>query len=528
MKKLLIRLPNWVGDTIMALPALEGLCASASELVFSGTPAPLELTSHLLPEAPRFEINTSAGGSFLAERDFSRSHDVREALLLTPSFSSALRVWAMGIPQRYGWPEQHRSLFLNNWVKRGLRGDSHLITEFETLACSVGATWFPASPYLPPDSAVSSQAEAFYRRSFSSSDQPVVALCPGANYGLAKQWPLASYARLRLLLEKRGINGLIIGAANERELGEEILRGSHSGWFNATGIGSLKFSIELLRRASLSVCNDTGTMHLTYATGAPLLALFGSTNPDWTGPPQSRAQVMQRPVECAPCYRKSCPLAETAPCLAALTPDDVNHGVLNQLSSNPTKPHPALFIDRDGTLIDLIPYLSSAEQVKLIEGVGPAIRKARDAGYRIIVITNQSGVARGMFSERDVKAVHSKIIRLLADFGAVIDRFVYCPHHPAEGDRIRCGCRKPAPGMLYQAAAEDRIELQSSFMIGDSIPDLQAGINAGCHPILVKTGYGEKLLGENMTELPAGTSIVANLPSAIGQIISGVINQSRS
>lgn len=153
----------------------------------------------------------------------------------------------------------------------------------------------------------------------------------------------------------------------------------------------------------------------------------------------------------------------------------------------------AIFLDRDGTVNEERHYLFDPELVALTEGIGPAIQSANLAGFLVVVVTNQSGVARGFYSLDDVAAVHRRIAELLALAGARVDRFYCCPHHPAEGIGeylLDCDCRKPKPGMLLQAARELGIQLQESFLIGDYRTDLEAGAAAGCRTILVRTGHG--------------------------------------
>lgn len=153
----------------------------------------------------------------------------------------------------------------------------------------------------------------------------------------------------------------------------------------------------------------------------------------------------------------------------------------------------ALFLDRDGTINVEAEYLSDPDRVELIPGSAEAIREANEAGIRVIVITNQSGVARGLHSEADVLAVHRRLEELLAAHRARLDALYYCPHHPDVGSppyRKVCNCRKPKTGMLEQAAKSHGIDLASSFVVGDKCSDIEAGRNARCGTVLVLTGYG--------------------------------------
>jgi D-glycero-D-manno-heptose 1,7-bisphosphate phosphatase len=156
-------------------------------------------------------------------------------------------------------------------------------------------------------------------------------------------------------------------------------------------------------------------------------------------------------------------------------------------------PRPALFLDRDGTLIEEVNYLASPDQVRLIPGAAEAVRRVNAAGVPVVVVTNQAGVARGYFPEERVAEVHAHLSRVLAAEGARVDAYYYCPHHAEAGVgpyRVACHCRKPKPGMLLTAAAEMSVDLSRSWMVGDKLCDVRAGAAAGCRTVLVRTGYG--------------------------------------
>jgi D-glycero-D-manno-heptose 1,7-bisphosphate phosphatase len=156
----------------------------------------------------------------------------------------------------------------------------------------------------------------------------------------------------------------------------------------------------------------------------------------------------------------------------------------------------AVFLDRDGTINVEKDYLHKIEDFEFIPGAPEAIKQLKDAGFLVIVVSNQSGVARGFFSEEDVYKLHQYLQLELRVYGTSIDAFYFCPHHPEKGLRaykIECDCRKGSPGMLLQAAREYDIDLQKSFMVGDKLADIEAGERAGCKSILVLTGYGERV-----------------------------------
>jgi len=156
----------------------------------------------------------------------------------------------------------------------------------------------------------------------------------------------------------------------------------------------------------------------------------------------------------------------------------------------------AVFIDRDGTLIDFKDRIYKIKDVKLIPGAAEAITKLNDKDYKTIIISNQAVVARGMCSLEDVISLNEYLVNLLKDNGATIDGVYFCPHHPTVGKDSEytrdCDCRKPKIGMLLEASNEHDISINNSYVIGDNTSDIEMGKRAGCKTILVRTGYGGK------------------------------------
>jgi D-glycero-D-manno-heptose 1,7-bisphosphate phosphatase len=154
----------------------------------------------------------------------------------------------------------------------------------------------------------------------------------------------------------------------------------------------------------------------------------------------------------------------------------------------------AVFLDRDGTINEEKDYLHRVEDFEFIPGAPEAIRRLKEAGFLVIVVTNQSGVARGYYTLEEVATLHRHMQRELETVGAAVDAIYVCPHHPVEGIgeyRRECDCRKGRPGMLLRAAQEHGIDLSRSYMIGDKIADVEVGEAAGCLPLMVLTGYGK-------------------------------------
>ncbi len=152
-----------------------------------------------------------------------------------------------------------------------------------------------------------------------------------------------------------------------------------------------------------------------------------------------------------------------------------------------------VFMDRDGTLSAEVGYVTALDQFRLLPGAARAVRALNEASIPAILVTNQSGIARGLFDEALLDEVHALMERLLRDEGARLDGIYVCPHHPEMGEppwRRACDCRKPEPGLILRAASRHGVDPARSYVVGDSARDLEAGVRAGCRPVLVLTGYG--------------------------------------
>jgi D-glycero-D-manno-heptose 1,7-bisphosphate phosphatase len=157
----------------------------------------------------------------------------------------------------------------------------------------------------------------------------------------------------------------------------------------------------------------------------------------------------------------------------------------------------AAFLDRDGTLIELVHHLADPAKVRLLPGAGAAVRELRAHGLACVVVTNQSAIGRGLLTTEGLYEVHAELLRQLAAEETELDGFYFCPIEPKVKDPtvIEHPDRKPGPGMLLRAARDLELDLSRSFMIGDTLSDVLAGHNAGCRSILVRTGYGRELAG---------------------------------
>lgn len=170
----------------------------------------------------------------------------------------------------------------------------------------------------------------------------------------------------------------------------------------------------------------------------------------------------------------------------------------------------AVFVDKDGTLVEDVPYNVDPERIALAPGAEEAIRRFAESGYRVIVVSNQPGAALGLFPEERLRGVEERLRELLDD---ALDGFYYCPHHPEAG----CRCRKPSPGMLLRAAREHGIELERSWMIGDILDDVEAGRRAGCRTVLIDNGNETEW---NMSEVRRPDLAAADLAEAAAMILA--------
>ncbi len=187
----------------------------------------------------------------------------------------------------------------------------------------------------------------------------------------------------------------------------------------------------------------------------------------------------------------------------------------------------AVFLDRDGTINEQMGYINHIDRFILLPGAAEAIRTLNEHNIPVIVVTNQSGLARGYFPPSLLEKVHTKMERQLARAGANIDGLYICPHHPEakeEQYRKACNCRKPKIGLLEQAAAELNLDLSRSFMVGDRWSDLKCGIQAGATSILVLTGYGRgdlEYIGPRQEIQP--TAVAEDLREAVGWILERMV-----
>ena len=180
-----------------------------------------------------------------------------------------------------------------------------------------------------------------------------------------------------------------------------------------------------------------------------------------------------------------------------------------------------IFLDRDGTLNPDPGYIRSSDQYELFPGVAQALSRLKQAGARLIVVTNQSGVARGFFSAGDLDGIHAKLRCLLGEAGVLLDAIYVCPHHPDEG----CDCRKPGRGLIDRAVGEQRVDLTRSYLIGDHARDMELAKRVGSRSILVTTGA---VLPEQVEELKTSGAVPDRVVSSLAEAVDWLLTDARS
>lgn len=183
---------------------------------------------------------------------------------------------------------------------------------------------------------------------------------------------------------------------------------------------------------------------------------------------------------------------------------------------------PAAFLDRDGTILDELGYLTPASKVIIYPWSADAIRLLKRAGYAVVVITNQGGIGLGLYDHDFVKTTHEQLAQQFAEAGAEVDAWYYCPHHPeavVDEYRVTCACRKPAPGMLHDAARDLDLDLARSWVIGDQWRDVQLAHVVGSRSVLIRTGHGSWQESAWPAEIPPPTITADNLMAAVSSIL---------
>ena len=511
IKRVLVRAPNWIGDAVMCEPALRGLRSlfPQAELTLLAKGAVAELFAGYAGLNRVCVYDDKGAHAGLAGKwtlaGTLRQHRFDLAVLFQNAFEAAFLTWLGGIPRRYGYVTDGRAIFLTDPVAvPGPHSRAHQVEYYWNMLRPLGLSADPSFPQL----IVSPEEEQKMNERLVSSgvaqSDLVIGINPGSTYGSAKRWLPDRFAEVARRLaarlsdeEKMCTAVVILGAKGEELLGKDVAARIQGRSVVLSGATTIRELMAVTKRCRLLVTNDTGPMHIAAAFGVPVVAVFGPTDWRTTAPYRQEQAVVREPVDCAPCLLRECPIDHR--CMTRVSVDRVYDTAVKQMgsssglfgASDSTQPNQTnilagytIFLDRDGTLNPDPGYIRSTDQFELFPGVAQALAKLVRAGARLIVVTNQSGVARGLFSIGELQAIHAKLTHLLGEAGAPLDALYVCPHHPDDS----CHCRKPNTGLIEQAVRERAVDLSRSYLIGDHVRDMELAKRVGSRSILVTTG----------------------------------------
>jgi heptosyltransferase-2 len=324
IERALVVAPSWVGDAILSEPLIAALVERGARAVDVLAPAWCGPVYARMRGVRRVLDAPFAHGRFgwRARRDLGRAlraERYTHAFVLPNTWKAALVPLVARIPRRIGYVGELRYGLLTQAKRLDRKRSPLLVTRYAALAGKVAA---PPSPKLLPDA---ENARAAMRAMGLSLARPVAILCPGAEFGPAKRWPAEHFAALARRLEGDGHAIWILGSPNDRAAAAGVVAALGADAANVvdlTGRTDLGTAIDLMALASLVVSNDSGLMHAAAAVGAPLVALFGSSSPQYTPPMSAAAQVARIDIACSPCFRRECPLGHFR-CMRELSPEMV-------------------------------------------------------------------------------------------------------------------------------------------------------------------------------------------------------------
>jgi len=513
IKRILVRGPNWLGDAVMCEPALRGLrrLFPDAQIALLAKPAVADLfAGHpALTRVLAYDTNGRHSGfsGKWALAGQLRRQDFDLAVLFQNAFEAALLTFLAGVPRRYGYATDARSLLLTDPVAAPDRRTLvHQVRYYWDLLKPLGLMGDPSGPELVVFPEEEQAMAARFAQGGLTATDIIVGINPGSTYGGAKRWLPERFAEVterlcRTIRESREqqVSVVIFGAKGEEHLGQEIAARLSPRSLVLSGATTIRELMAAVKRCAMLLTNDTGPMHIASAFQVPVVAIFGPTDWRTTSPYGSAHAIVRQPVDCAPCLLRECPIDHR--CMTGVSVEQVYEAGLSSFSglsgrrglSCVDQTHQTdqmnlldgvtVFLDRDGTLNYDPGYLKVAAELKLLAGVGPALARLKGAGARLVVVTNQSGVGRGVFTLKDLEAIHARLEGLLEQENVVLDAIYFCPHHPDDG----CHCRKPEVGMVELAVSELHLDLRRSYLIGDHARDIQLAHRVGARAILITT-----------------------------------------
>jgi len=328
MPRILIVAPSWVGDTVLAQPLFMRLKARTSGLTLDVLAPPVTAALvERMPEVDAVIANPFQHGELkvFARRRLGlalKAHRYDRAIVLPNSLKSALPPYFASIPERTGYRGEMRGGVLNDVRKLDEKRLPLMVERFAALAEPAGAPLQRPVP-RPRLAADHRNRLRVLERLGLATDRPVVAFCPGAEYGPAKRWPARHFAALADLAGAAGATVWLIGSPNDAAIGEAIRASAQTEHVHdLCGRTALDEAVDLLSAAAIVVSNDSGLMHVAAALDRPLIALYGSSSPGFTPPLSPDASILNLGLACSPCFERECPLGHFR-CLTDITPQRV-------------------------------------------------------------------------------------------------------------------------------------------------------------------------------------------------------------
>jgi len=338
-------------------------------------------------------------------------------------------------------------------------------------------------------------ANKFLSENGWNGERILMGMAPGARWS-AKKWNKEKFAEVvKMLVQGHPLNVVLFGDKNDINtiswITEELSRKWDSNR-KPKVIQVIDFPFNqvagVLRMCEVLVTNDSGLMHLASFLKVPVVAIFGPTHPKLGFSPLGQDSIgITVNEKCSPCSlhgKRECHRKERY-CMDRISPEGVA-----KKASEFLQRQKAVFVDRDGTLIQDKNFISKVEDVEFVPGSIKAVKIFKEMGYKVVIVSNQSGVGRGILTEKIVDKINEFILNQLKKESLDIDGVYYCPHSPEEN----CECRKPNLEMVNQASSKLNLNLKNSWAVGDKLSDVMLGKNMGGKGGLVLTGYGKKEL----------------------------------
>ena len=533
ISKVLIRAPNWLGDAVMFAPSLAAIRHTFPHwhLTLLAKPDPaalfeasLDIDEVIIYRDPGIHSRWR-GIKRLAKTLQDRKYDL--AVLFQNAFEAAIVVRLAGIPFRLGYDTDGRGWLLTHPIAR----PPHikripLVQYFNELLAVFDITPKTKTPLFHITREEDAHATVMLQDRGIRTTDLLIGLNPGSGHGTAKQWSFRRYAAVAdRLVDSTGSKIIILGGPGEEKLGLQVAEAMNAPSVVLSGETSVRELLALLKRCRLLLTNDTGPMHVASALGIPVVAIFGPTDPLATPPIGTNHALVVTELECSPCLLRVCPIDHA--CMNGIDDQKVFRTAMTLLQRIKLSlvPNIAVFLDRDGTINYDSGYLSDPAALKLLPGAASAIARLNAKGVKTIVVSNQSGVGQGLYTESTLTTIHNRLCDLLRmDAGATLDGDYYCSHHPDD----KCQCRKPHPGMVIRASKDLNVDLARSYVIGDKATDIILAANAGMKGLLVLSGHDpDTELNRLDKEGIQPQYIAKGLGEAVDWILSDIRNNAR-